>query len=244
MTRYAPFLTLIAEHGYYADAAAALRIEPLSLPQSVLVRSNGPVTTLLIDEARVAEIERPVLLNFAVMAADPAVFAITDLPNPGEVGYLEVAAEDGEAVIEVGAGSIAGFVPPTGRRPLVLLEVAPPATGAATLRIRFAARQTIWAYHICGRAPDGLSIDDPKGEHGFSAPQIGQLPDGRRVETFRSTAPIALSARPQTRFSLVRTGPFGPQVVVPVLPAAGPALSFVDPAAQAGALQSDIYVNL
>ena len=69
------------------------------------------------------------------------------------------------------------------------------------------------------------------------------MSNGAPAQSFRSSAPIPAHARPTGRFELISEGPFGPRVVVPVLPCPRPGPGAVDPGGGERPV-AEIFVNL
>ncbi len=86
------------------------------------------------------------------------------------------------------------------------------------------------------------AIRDPEDAITFNAIEPRKLSNGRIARRFRSAAPIEVRANPPERFELLGDGPFGQRVILPVLPAAAPDSTSIDPAGDG--LGADIFVNL
>ena len=130
------------------------------------------------------------------------------------------------------------------RPPIAIIKLSiSPLTKNETFIVHFEATENFWMYHLVGGEKDtAYSINDPDDTHSFESVEPRQLANGQIAERFRSTAPIAMRAHPTQRFELLGDGPFGKRVILPVLPAAAPGSSSLDPAGNG--LISDIYVNV
>ena len=169
---------------------------------------------------------------FALWSADPDLhFATTGLSDaPGQVAVLDAGPVGRAAAVPERTRT----VPVTARPPLAFVELrVDPEAREQRFEARLAAREVFWTYHVLGGRPDAvLRIRDPQAQIDFAPLGTRQITDGRTAQSFRSSRTIALRARPPQRFELVGEGPFGPRVVLPVLPAPRPGPT------------GDFYVNL
>ena len=116
---------------------------------------------------------------------------------------------------------------------------------ARVVELRFMPILAHWAYHIVGEGAEVSEVYDPDGVVEFAALPSTTLPDGRPVTVLCSTRALPARARAPYRFTLQIPGPFGPQTLIPVLPAPGPDfVSLADPGSAAPRFQSNIYVSI
>jgi hypothetical protein len=159
---------------------------------------------------------------------------------------LQLDMPEGSDALGYGpARPIAGKSPSPMAR-LARLRVALSDDAARTVTLRFEAVEALWAYHVTGNGNrDGLHVVDPAERITFSHQGTRALPDGREAQIIRSDQPLPARARPTQRFMLQRASAFGPETLIPVLPAAGMMFKPIPEEEGAAArLQSDIYVTL
>ena len=248
---YAPILRLTLAHDYYDDALppiAAAPTEPAGFARAgLLLRQSGGVVTVIAEEGAA----RPEALQLTLLAASPDLFAVTEGADWRAVPHVTLGpqAEDYRFAALLPTG-FAGLAPPPGEpqdraRLLARLTIALPAEGARDVSLAFDAVAALWAYHLTGARSDGdLQIVDALGAVAFDDLGLHPLPGGTRAKVLRSAAPVPARARPSQRFALQRPSPFGPETLIPVLPAAGIQFKPVTEPGAAARLQSDIYVTL
>jgi hypothetical protein len=240
---YDPLMTLTLAHDYF-DGPPPLRAslrDTAEMARAGVLAKPGPASLTLWLEAGEP---RPASLSFDIWSTDPAILHVT--PALAAEGVSEIAIEPAQGPSEhrLDPAGFGGAPGPEGRRALLRLTVALPADGVPDLRVVWPAVEAIWAYHILGRTEDGLSVVDSEGEVRFDAAGPTALPDGRVAQCYRSDRPLALRARAQARFSLMREGPFGLQTLVDALPGAGAVTSYAEGTGPTAQMQSDIYITL
>ncbi len=248
---YAPILRLTLTHDYYGDTPAPISAQP-SEPAGftragLMLRQNGSVVTVITEEGAA----RPDALRLTLQATSPDLFAVTEGADWRGVPHLGLnLGAEAFRFAELLPSGFAGLAPrpsePQDRaRLLVRLTIALPADGARDVTLAFDAVSALWAYHLTGARSDGdLQIVDAAGAVAFDDLGLQPLPGGTRAKVLRSTAPVPARARPSQRFTLQRPSPFGPETLIPVLPAAGIQFKPVTEPGAAARLQSDIYVTL
>ncbi|GFE50682.1 hypothetical protein So717_24350 [Roseobacter cerasinus] len=243
---YSERLRLEVQHAFFDEAVPPLEMRP-SDPRGfdaarLLLRQRGRFVHVLQDDA--VE-DQPSEIALTLLATAHDLFAVTKGAVWGAVVHL-TAGLDQEAL----AFDEAGPAQPTdtaGRFLPVLatLDIALPSEGRRDLLLRCDAVAAHWAYHLIGAGQiDALEVVDSAGAVAFEDLGEQDLPNGQAARVIRSIQALAARARPPERFALQKAGPFGPETLVPVLPAA--AIDF-KPIPDTGApprLQSDIFVTL
>jgi hypothetical protein len=251
-------------HDYLGGAQVPIRIEPdtatAKLTHAADLRMKvqyGRADILCVDDrtdlADFAE-DGALTFVFRLLAEDPALIGITDtladsrnslfvldsgLRAPGPLHDTQTLAADDLRSLKPDDLITAADVlrPPLA---IVRMRVAIDSSDAV-YSVRFGASARYWTYHVMGGAPDSnFTIHDTVGDIGFNLLGPRAMADGRLATSFRSSDPIAYRARPGPRFELLGDGPFGPRVVLPVLPAAGPGSARLDPDGPGPG--ADIYV--
>jgi hypothetical protein len=266
VTVFEPLLRLDVRHDYLGHVVPAITLEPdaatvelAARPELRLRLADGSAQlyaardrtalALLADDGALA-------LTFRLRPRDPALFAMTAAvadardriavldPGPLPSGALH----GGDTVTENDLRPLIADRPVTpadvARPPLALVRITvDPQAQDAAYHLRFAAVERFWTYHLIGGAADAsYHIRDRSNALEFEALGPRTMSNGAQAQSFRSSTPIAERARPTGRFELVAEGPFGPRVILPVLPCPRPGPGFVDPdGPRAG---SEIYVNL
>ncbi|MGC9419218.1 MAG: hypothetical protein ACP5EN_09650 [Rhodovulum sp.] len=240
---FAPVLTLTLSHGFYGDAPPPLALRPTD-PQAfrragLILRQAGATAAVLAETGD----DRPDAVDLALAPNDPAVLAVTRGADWSAVPVLEIGPGiDSVAFADTPA---AETLPRGPRGDLARLRIALPGGGARALTLRFDAVEALWAYVVTGaEVADGLSVVDQAGAVAFEELPPRVLPDGTAARVLRSTRAIPARARPAQRFTLQRPGPFGPETVIPVLPAAGTSFRHAEEPGDAARLQSDIFVTV
>ncbi|TCM86131.1 hypothetical protein [Rhodovulum steppense] len=243
MTTYAPILSLKLAHTYYGVdrvPVAVMPADPAGFDRAgLLLRWRGVEAVVLADRAD----DRPASVTLDLVAEAPQLFAVTRGADWNEVSLLEIPAGiDDVAYVDLfRAGKISQMV----SKRLARAEIALPQEGGREVTLRFDAVDALWAYVVTGgESGSGFSVFDPTGKVEFDALGPRTLPDGTAAHVLRSAVPIAARARPPERFALQRPGPFGPETVIPVLPAAGTGFRNPDEPGGAACLQSDIFVTV
>lgn len=269
MTRFAPFFRLDVSHDYHGPTLRPpIAIEPdratarLAARGDLRLRTGDGLAELFASEDRdalglIAEAgelafifrlraRTPVLHGITAGLADTRGAVVVIEAAPGASGALQSGETVGAADMRPLAAD--GLLDPADllRPPLALLRIVmAPEARDVQLSLRFGAVEAHWLYHVLGGAAEArIGIRDRKDEIGFDALGERVMSNGARALSFRSSAPIAARARPESRFELVSEGPFGPRVVLPALPCPAPGSGRIEKAGDARHLVSDIYVNL
>ena len=207
-----------ATRAWMARASCVMRTVEHVLQVYFEVERDGPYRTL---EGSNAEFD----LCFAVYAQDPQFTRYTDdLPTAGEPPlcfYGGEAVADG-ATWRLGPSRTLGWKWRAGPRPDFLLvlpmtaalapRAAAPEAGDAPGRaysVTLKNRESHWKYFLLGDWKEPSIVDVGNAAPGkaieFEAIPGTTLPDGRKVNAFRATTPIALEERLTPRFKLHAT---------------------------------------
>jgi len=240
---YAPILTLTLSHAYYGGGRPPVSVVPEGARgfdrAGLLMRRIGGRSVVLADNAQ----ERPEALALVLEAETPEVLAVTRGADWTRMPRFAFGLGQDDVVydeVPVAAEAARGM-----SRRLAVLDVALPEAGAREITLRFGAVGALWAYVVLGAERDAaLEVVDPAGAIAFEDLGARDLPDGTPARVLRSAAPIEARARPTEKFALQRPGPFGPETVISVLPAAGTGFRPSDEPGDGARLQSDIYVTL
>ncbi|WP_299961255.1 hypothetical protein [uncultured Roseobacter sp.] len=242
---YAEILRLSLRHAYFGSDVPPLVVTPTDAQgfgrAACLLRQRGAVVHVLVDEAEA----RPEAVQLTVAAQSGHVMQVTR----GVVWGAAVPVTAPLEVAEVGLPEAAETTPAEPVRTLgaeiCLLDIAVPPEGLRDLTLSLEAVESHWAYHLVGpRDLDGLEVIDSAGDMRFEDLGLRDLPDGRPARVIRTASPVAARARPGERFALQKSGAFGPETLVSVLPGAAPPFKPIpDPGAPVR-LQSDIFVTL
>ena len=243
---YVERLIVRMNHSYYAPAPPPLTIGPADPDtfrrSSLLLRGSGAEFLLIEDGDAPSPVTRIVL---DVICRTPEVISVTQgagwralpvivLPLGRDVGAPEQAGSHLDAGLSRGEQRLARLA----------IELDP--EGPRTVELRMRAQRSRWAYHVTGPGHGDVLVEDTEGEVEFE--DLGQvtLPNGVPAKVIRSRDPLPLRARAAQRFALTTPGPFGPKVIVPILPVAGPVSAAATGAGstEPPVLQSDIYVSI
>jgi hypothetical protein len=244
MMHYVQRLTVLLEHSYYGDAPVPLELVPAD-PRGFercgfLLRRQGNRVMV------VGEISDPVpnYVEFDILAATTDLHLVTRYAAWTSMLYLDMP--NGTDAVGYGPARPSPRKSQSPMARLARLRVALSDDEARAVTLRFEAVEALWAYHLTGNGNrDGLNIVDPAERITFSPQGTRSLPDGREAQVIRSDQPLPARARPTQKFMLQRASAFGPETLIPVLPAAG--MMFKPIPEEEGAparLQSDIYVTL
>jgi hypothetical protein len=268
MMRFAPLMRLTLRHDYHGAALPPIALHPDAATTALVARPDlrlrrGPgFAELLAAEDREALAlvagEAGLVLTLRLVPQAPALLAATAVlgvardriavldPGKRPSGPLHA----GETVDEGDLRPLPAVDPVTGAdrlcRPLAILRLTldPDATDLA-YTVRFGAVARHWTYHVTGGPPDAVfTIRDRTGVVAFEPLGDRRLANGARARSFRSSEPIAESARPAARFALMAEGPFGPRSVIEALPGPRPGPGGLESDGGAPRAVSDIYVNL
>ncbi len=243
-------LTVSVVHDYWGDGPAPVLLA--AVDRSALARDGMMLRPAPGGGAVIAEVgdQMPASITLDLIATDDLLLPLTDKVSGGRALVPLIDLTEGVADIDLTfSPAAAADAEPRGLadRRLARLAVALPLEGTRSVRISCRAVEALWTYHFVGQSIDGpIRIVDAEARIDFE--DLGQhtLPGGRRARVLRSVAPVPLRARPVVRLALeeARPAPFDAMTLIPVLPAAGPALRPVTDAGAAATLQSDIYVSL
>lgn len=239
---YRQVLTLTLSHDYYGSAAMPLRVVPTDASAfkktGLLLRNNSIGTVVLADDADTV----PEVLALDVLVSSPEGFVVTKGADWGNILVFDVATE----IFEFDPAQAQAILPQSSAKCLARLNIAIYEDQARSCHLHFSTVEALWAYHVTGaQSSDDLEVVDPKAQTTFSSQGAVTLPDGRQALVIRSDDPLPAQARPDQKFALQRPSAFGPETLVPVLPAAGISFKPIDQQPGVAArLQSDIYVSL
>lgn len=244
MTHYLPRLIVTLAHDYYGDAPIPLRLVPsnphLFDKQGFILRRHLNRFIIIGEEAD----DIPEKLSFDVIATTSDVFCVTRFAEWGQVLTLSMPPD--ETALAFGPAT----APPGAMRNrmerIAQVDVFMSGTDLREVTVTFDAVEALWAYHVTGPGmSDDLQVIDPTASFSFSVQGRKRLPDGSEAQVIRSDAPLPARARPSQKFMLQRPSAFGPETLIPVLPAAGKSFKPIpEIAGNAARLQSDIYVTL
>lgn len=242
---YAEILRLSLRHAYFGSEVPPLSVAPTDARAfgraGCLLRQRGAVVHVLADEAEA----RPEAVQLTVTAQSDHVMQVTRgvvwgaaAPVAAPLGVVEVGLPDD-------AGAVSADAPRTLGADICVLDIALPEKGRRDLTLSLEAVESHWAYHLVGmRDLDGLEVIDSAGEMRFEDLGFQDLPDGRPARVIRTADALAARARPGERFALQKSGAFGPETLVSVLPAAAPPFKPIPEPGAPARLQSDIFVTL
>lgn len=242
---YAEILRLSLRHAYFGSDVPPLAVAPTDAPgfdrAACLLRQRGAEVHVLADEAEA----RPEAVQLSVTAQSGQVMQVTR----GVVWGRPVPVAAPLDVTEVGlpdAGeTTSSDTPRTLGADICVMEIDLPAEGRRDLTLSLEAVESHWAYHLVGmRDLDGLEVIDSAGDMRFEDLGLQDLPDGRPARVIRTADAVAARARPGERFALQKSGAFGPETLVSVLPAAAPPFKPIPGSGAPARLQSDIFVTL
>jgi hypothetical protein len=262
---FAPLLRLDVRHDYIGHTVPPIALDPdeatrqLAGRRDLRLRISDGCAQVYASENRTAlrmlAADGALVLTFRLRPRDPSLAAVTGAvaeardrivvldPGPLPAGTLH----RGDTVTEH------DLRPLIADRPVTSADVTSPPLAIVRLTVdpdgrdlayslRFGAVARFWTYHVIGGASDvSYGVRDRSNALTFEPLGLRVMSNGARAQSFRSSAPIPERARPVGRFELVSEGPFGPRVIVPVLPCPRPGPGAIDPG---GAPASEIYVNL
>lgn len=239
---YRPILTLDLSHDYYGSDDLPLEVVPSDAPAfakaGLLLRQLKNRVQVLSGDPDAD----PVRVVLDVLATSPDAFRVTKGADWDNV----VMFDHVDDAFEFDADLAAARIPQMPAKRLARLSFDLVAGQPRNCTVHFDTVESLWAYHVTGgQNADELEVVDTKSLTTFSAMGAVTLPDGRQAFVIRSDDPLPARARPDQKFALQRPSAFGPEILVPVLPAAG--ISFKPIAQKPGSaarLQSDIYVSL
>lgn len=244
MRQYLARLAVTLEHEYYGTSPVPLRLlpaDPFAFDhQGFLLRRQGN-RFLVIGESSDPLPER---LIFDVIATDAEVFSVTRYAEWGQVLQLAVATDTDEMAFGPAIAARGAMRNRMERIAQVSIDMTDDDTRAVTLR--FEAVEALWAYHVTGPGSrDDLLVVDPSKRVSFQSQGRRRLPDGSEAQVIRSDLALPARARPSQKFMLQRPSAFGPETLIPVLPAAGKMFKPIpEEEGATSRLQSDIYVTL
>lgn len=242
---YSEILRLEVQHAFFGEAVPPLEARP-SDPREFdqaghMLRQRGRIVHVLRDEAMDDPAEA-VSLTLVATARD--VFAVTKGADWGVVPHLVAGLEHETLTLDQAATAQDTTADGRFLPILATLDLALPSEGRRDVLLRFEAVVSHWAYHLIGASgTDQLEVIDSAGAVAFEDLGLQNLPNGQAARVIRSTQALAARARPPERFALRKAGPFGPETLVPVLPAAADFTPIPDTGAPPR-LQSDIFVTL
>lgn len=233
----------------------------------LLERQDGASLWLLgpADASETLTGDSPDPLTWWVRATDPDFSIYTDDPaqRPDELLVVEPSATDPQLpdvrVMKIWRGPAGGTSPvPDGHYPLsgeaawrppfavlrlpptVFLQPQPPTR----LRWVLTPRHLVWKYCLFGDwSEEALDIVDAGGQVRFEGPVVERGADGRPLLALRSSAPLALAERSDTRLQLRCRQSGVPKVLVKRLPVPGPQHLAREEIDGAATLVSEIHVH-
>jgi len=245
VTRYTLLFTLQVRHGCYGAATPPLTIAPE--PETarrvaragMLIRTGPAWIAVVAPDARAGADPAP--FRFSVRVTETALLSATEGRLQGEARVFELALSAAAPEVAAGAGDLRSAPTDDGRL-IGRIDVSAAADGGdGAFVVTFPAAALPWTYVLTGGPADArFSVGDRLGAVAFRNVGRRRLSNGAPAQMLRSDAPITLAARPDPRFSLLRSGPLGAVVVAPVLPA--PALGALCLAG--GDINAEIHVNL
>ena len=243
---YAEILRLRLRHAYFGSDVPPLSVAPRDTRAfdraGCLLRQRGAVVHVLAEEAAA----RPDAVQLVVTAQSDQVLQVTRGVVWGAAVPITAPLDAEEVGLpEDGAPGPPDTPPRSLGAQICDLDIPLPGSGRRDLTLSLEAVQAHWAYHLVGlRDLDGLEVIDSLGDMRFEDLGLQDLPDGRPARVIRSAEAVAARARPGERFALQKSGAFGPETLVSVLPAAGPPFKPIPEAGAPQRLQSDIFVTL
>lgn len=242
--RWGVVAQVILDHAYYAPNMPPVTVRPANPVQfdkdGLLLRQQGAKVLIVAQEDN-TDLPPNVTIDLDVQNMD--VIALSKGSDWDAIPQVHFPMGVDTAVLGEGGTSSVGQ--PAGQRKLAQITCALDHGIVRHLTLHCEAVASHWAYHITGPGSADVIIEDTDGHIEFDRLDRVDLPDGTRADVIRTRAPLPARARPAQRFMLSRPGPFGPRVVIPVLPAPQPL--FVTVPAPDGAealIQSDIYVSI
>ncbi len=235
-------LRLVLRHGYYDPEPIPVTVVQddagLFMASGLVIRASDWGWHILTDRD-----DFPEEITLDLVAKRSDLLTVTQGAQWQRVPIIEALIDDDFPVLDTDS-------PPTlprdpkGALVLAHLRVALNEV-ARVIELRFMPILAHWAYHIVGEGAEVSEVYDPDGVVEFAALPSTTLPDGRPVTVLCSTRALPARARAPYRFALRIPGPFGPQTLIPVLPAPGPDfVSLADPGSATPRVQSNIYVSI
>ncbi|MEP0961928.1 MAG: hypothetical protein ABJQ70_15815 [Roseobacter sp.] len=237
-------IELVLEHDFYAPHQVPVNVRPADVRAfsraGLILRRQGERFFVLMEED---ETEPPADVVIDLEVQTNNVVTVTQGGNWKQIPQISLPANLNRATLKEDQTSQSPQMP--GRLCLARITADLIPNEKRDLVIHFSAMESHWAYHVMGPDNGNVMIEDTEGEVQFDPLGLVDLPDGSAAQVIRSRAPIAARARPDQRFSLSRPGSFGPQILIPVLPAPQPQFATVfGPNGTDTLIQSDIYVSI
>ena len=242
--QYAPILTLTLEHGFYGAADIPLQLRPTDAygfnRMGCMLRTTGNQTVIVAN----LNDQVPERVTLDVCAQTPEIFSVTKGSDWRNVPHFIIGSDVAEVLFDPDGTADVHPQRRSDRLARLTLEITGAPDRAVTMKMK--AVEALWAYFLCGSGvTDDLEVIDATGNISFTEQDPHFLPDGSKAQVWLSDRALPARARPDQKFALQRTSPFGPEPVIPVLPAAGITFkSLTQEAGGAARLQSDIYVSL
>lgn len=227
-------------------------------PLTWWVRATDPDFFLYTDDPA----RRPdelLLVAPATSAAEPAPAAVQTPEAPAAPNMPNTPNTPEVQVMKIWRGPANDTRPPPDghyplsgeaawRPPFAVLQVPPSALQQpeppSHLRWMLAPRHLVWKYCLFGDwSEDALDIVDAAGDVSFAAPVAEHGADGRPLLALRSSAPLALAERSDTRLQLRCRQSGVPKVLVKRLPVPGPQHLAREEIDGAATLVSEIHVH-
>jgi len=232
------------EHDYYAPNPAPVSVQPTNptgfARAGFLLRQSGASWHVLADDENT---DLPTAVTLNVIAQNTEILSVTAGAHWTHVPVITVPLDaDAYSLSPEHASDVAQ---PTARKILAQLDIELEPDAERAVGVTFSAMASHWAYHVIGPDNDDVTIEDTEGDVIFEPVGTVDLPQGVTAHVIRSLQALPAQARPSQRFSLSRPGPFGPRMLIPVLPAPDPQFVKVPAPDGSGAIiQSDIYVSI
>lgn len=250
-------VTLTFAHEYFGQAPLAMKVAPLDPAEFNrnglrMGQTTGP---LVIAQRQGAPRPATIVVQLSTDDRDfTAYTSVDDTPLGADRLYLgnQTAPNtvDIRRMEQAEAQALA-----LGKHSFAVLEIALPEVGTLDLEVGFAATRTLWTYYLKTQTnplKDNETeywIEDVDRLYDFA--NAGTLLDGKgtRMDVFRSTTPIPLSAYPTYNFQLrrvVRTtgAPSTFSIILDRLPGATTRLDLPQPGEPDAALISRMYLSL
>jgi hypothetical protein len=227
MARYAPLLTIVVTHDFFAGMPMYLRFVPSTACAALMDREGlilratpygAEVWREQPSDGSAAPLPAELLqLAFAVFTGDPQLQFCTAWPVALPLRYVS-SADSGQLEPETLAGSGAA------RQPLFSVEIdyrpAPHGQPARNYRIALASKKIHWKYFFSGSlAAKKLSIVDLDAADGDTGIRFAasDLPATDTGSAYTSEAPLPIQRLPQQRLQLREEGGAG-RVLIKRLP--------------------------
>lgn len=234
--------TLTLAHEFYEGQMPPLDVRPTDpaafARDGLMMRRAGAAVHILGQPGG------PDRAAVTVLARDPAVFSVTQGLDRNKVPHFTLTEDETDLDLARRAADAHGASGANGVLGNRIARIDLPLSGGE-IRLTWPAIRAVWTYHVIGAGDgDDIEIVDPAGAVRFEPAGRAKLPDGRPARLFRSDKSLGARLRAGQRFTLQRSGEFGPEPLIHPLPVAGAdIIRSADPGAETS-YKSDIYVTL